>query len=242
MTLELRDEASTSGGDGDGNTALSGPFLDYFNERGCRVDVDEVYRDRYKIDFAVSRIDGIHAAVSLGVHLTRETDNFSQQEVLLEAARKGVVARSIYIEMCSPVLDTGVVPVTYGACLGYLFDRRYQHTRTVGLRVFEDCSFHYFDLEENVRRLRKDVHDAEHDAAELMNGDIIAYFSDKGFGFIEEEHNQKFFFHIANVIDEKLRLALPGYVQGDTIPVRFTYGGSEGKKYPKAVEVRGANN
>lgn len=240
MAVELRDEGrmtgkqTTSGLDNE----LAQPFLAYFEEQGCRIDLDPVYRERYNIDFGVSRIRDVHAAVSLGIHLTRETDNFGRQEILLEAARKGVVARSIYVEICSPVLDTGVIPVTFSACVAFLFDRRYQHTKTIGLRVFEDCSYHFFDLEENVRRLRKDIHDSEHDAQELMHGNIIAYFSDKGFGFIEEEHNQKFFFHIANVIDEKLRLALPGYVQGDTIPVRFSYGGSEGKKYPKAIDVR----
>ncbi len=73
-----------------------------------------------------------------------------------------------------------------------------------------------------------------------LDGQIIAYFSEKGFGFIEDAEHQKFFFHIANVVDDALRQALPNYNQGDIIGVRFCYGGSDGKKYPKAVEVSAA--
>ncbi len=219
---------------------LEGPFRDHFNNMGCRVDVDDDYKNLYCIDFGVSRVRGVHAAVNFGIHVTRDTDNFARQEVFLEAARKGVVNKSIYIEVCASTVETGVLPITYAACLAFLFDRRYNHARATGLRVFEDCSFHFFDLEENVRRLRKDIHDASHDVAELLDGQIIAYFSEKGFGFIEDAEHQKFFFHIANVVDDALRQALPNYNQGDIIGVRFCYGGSDGKKYPKAVEVSAA--
>jgi cold shock CspA family protein len=219
---------------------LEGPFREHFTQMGCRIDVDEDYKKLYCIDFGVSRVRGVHAAVNLGLHITRDTDNFARQEVFLEAARKGVVSKSVYVEVCAASVETGVIPVTYAACLAFLFDRRYHHARATGLRIFEDCSFHFFDLEENVRRLRKDIHDAAHAAADLLNGQIIAYFSEKGFGFIEDVEHQKFFFHIANVVDDSLRQSLPSYTQGEIIPVRFCYGGSDGKKYPKAIEVSGA--
>ena len=216
---------------------LAQVFEEYFIAQGCRVDVDPAYQERYNIDFGVSRIKGVHAAVNLGVHITPETDNFSKQEIMLEAAKRGVVARSVYVEVCATTMDTGVIPVTYTACLAFVFDRRYQHASSIGIRVFEDSTFHYFDIEENVRRLRKGKHDTTHSDTESLKGEIIAYFTDKGFGFIEETDQQKFFFHIANVVDDSLREELPNYVQGDTIPVQFHYGGSEGKKYPKAIDV-----
>ncbi|MDX9724096.1 MAG: hypothetical protein RBU37_25335 [Myxococcota bacterium] len=218
-------------------SSTSQPFREFFEDMGCRVDVDEQYLERYKIDFGVSRIEGLHAAVNLGIHVTRETDQYAEQEIFLEAARRGVVSKAVYIELCAQALDTGVVPVAYAAAVGFLFDRRYQHAKSIGLRIFEDCSFHFFDIEDNVRRMRKDKHDAAHEERERLDGQIIAYFADKGFGFIEDVNRQKFFFHIANVCDDKLRVSLPAYVQGELISVRFFYGGSEGKKYPKAVEV-----
>ena len=216
-------------------------FRGYFEEFGCRIDVEEDYKLRYNIDFCITRVRGVHAAVNLGLHLTQDTDNRARQETFLEAARLGVVAKSVYVEVCTATLDAGVIPITFVACLSFLFDRRYHHSRAIGLRVFEDSSFHFFDLEENVRRLRKDFHDATHDSEEVIYGDIIAYFSEKGFGFIEDEDQQKFFFHIANVVDEELRRQLPNYAQGDAIPVRFCYGGSDGKKYPKAIDVAGGD-
>ncbi len=225
----------------DGNSGISAmaqPFLDYFAEMGARIDADEEFSERYNIDFAVSRIKGLHAAVNFGVHFTHHTDQYEEQEVMVEAARLGVVSKCVFVELCSESCDTGVIPVTFAACLAFVFDRRYQHSKAIGLRIFEDSTFHYFDLEENVRRLRKDQHDSANEIEESLEGTIIAYFCEKGFGFIEEENNQKFFFHIANVADEHLRYSLPSYVQGESISVRFTYGGSEGKKYPKAIEVK----
>ena len=213
------------------------PFYDAFHDSGCRVERFEDYQNRYNIDFLVTRVQGVHAAVNLGIHITAQTENYEQQAIFLEAAKRGVVSKSAYIEVCSSCLDAGVIPISITACLAFVFDRRYQHTKTIGLRVFEDSTFHFFDLEENVRRLRKGQHDDAHQERLRLNGEIIAYFCDKGFGFIEEKQNEKYFFHIANVSDESLRMSLPSYTQGETIPVSFLYGGSEGKKYPKAVEV-----
>ena len=70
-----------------------------------------------------------------------------------------------------------------------------------------------------------------------IQGRIIAYFTDKGFGFIQTDEERKFFFHIANVVDDDLRGELPSYVPGETIDVAFQYGGHDGKKYPKAINV-----
>jgi len=157
--------------------------------------------------------------------------------MLLEAARRSVVTKSFYIEVCAIHFDTGIIPVTYAAALTFYFDRRFQAAKAMGLRIFEDTSFHYFDIEENVRRLRKESHDAEHHATSRLEGTIVAYFADKGFGFIEEISGQKYFFHIVSVAHEELHQRLLAFNQGDTLPVHFAYGGSEGKKYPKAIEV-----
>ena len=39
------------------------------------------------------------------------------------------------------------------------------------------------------------------------------------------------------VVDDELRSRLPGYVLGEIIGVEFQYGGNDGKKYPKAINV-----
>ncbi|MCA9564326.1 MAG: cold shock domain-containing protein [Myxococcales bacterium] len=204
---------------------------------GGKVDYDPVYSELYCLDFVINRFQGIHALVNLGVRTTFETQDYAAQEAFLEAAKKGVVHKSIYVEFARKNVESGALSIALAAFLAFLFDQRYRDFRAVGLRIFEDCTFHFFSLEENIRRLRRERHEDANEYDEQLGGDIIAYFTDKGFGFIEDPEQQKFFFHIANVVDDDLRIQLPSYTQGDTIPVRFYYGGSDGKKYPKAVNV-----
>jgi cold shock CspA family protein len=204
---------------------------------GGRVDYDPVYADLYRLDFVINRFDGIHALVNLGVRVTFATEDYAEQERFLEASKKGVVHKSIYMELARKNIQHGALEIARAAMLAFLFDQRYRDFRAVGLRIFEDCTFHFFSLEENIRRLRREQHETSNEYDRELNGDIIAYFTDKGFGFIEDDEAQKFFFHIANVVDDDLRIQLPSYTQGDTIPVRFFYGGSDGKKYPKAINV-----
>jgi cold shock CspA family protein len=204
---------------------------------GGKVDFDPAYADLYSLDFVVNRFEGLHALVNLGVKVTFKTDDYAAQERFLEAARKGVVHKSVYVEFGRRNVDSGAIRVAYAAFLAFLFDQRYRDFKAVGLRVFEDCTFHLFSLEENIRRLRRERHEDNNEYDQELLGRIIAYFTDKGFGFIEDAEGQKFFFHIANVADDDLRIQLPSYTQGDTIAVQYFYGGSDGKKYPKAVNV-----
>lgn len=206
--------------------------------QGYRVDYLPEYDRRYKLGFLVTRIQDIHAHVSLGVQVTTQGDDLALLEHFLDGTRRGVVHKSILIEINPDTLTTGGIPVAIAACSAFLFDRRYGHFKSIGLRVFEDCTFHFFDIEENLRRLRRDASEETSRVGQEMEGSIIAYFTDKGFGFIEAGRDQKFFFHIANVTDDELRLQLPSYIPGDLLPVRFKFGGSDGKKYPKAIEVR----
>ena len=39
------------------------------------------------------------------------------------------------------------------------------------------------------------------------------------------------------MVDDELRTRLPSYVPGEIIPVECQYGGHDGKKYPKAINV-----
>jgi len=211
------------------------------DDLGAKIDYDPVYADLYRLDFVINRFEGIHALVNLGVRTTLSTEAFSEQERFLEASKKGVVHKSIYVEFNRKNVKNGAIEVARAAFMAFLFDQRYRDFRAVGLRIFDDCTFHFFSLEENIRRLRREQHETANEYDQEIRGDIIAYFTDKGFGFIEDEEAQKFFFHIANVVDDDLRIQLPSYTQGDTIGVHFFYGGSDGKKYPKAVNVSLAN-
>ena len=212
-------------------------FSKGLEDRDCRLDRDPDYLQRYRLDAVITRIAKVHAHINLGIKLSTQSDDLDQQAEFLETSRRGVVHKAIFIELHEQTVNTGAIPVAISACMAFLFDRRYSHFKSIGLRVFEDCTFHYFDVEENVRRLRRDQQHTSHRIGQELTGHIIAYFTDKGFGFIEAEKDHKFFFHIANVVDDELRIQLPTYQPGELIPVLFKYGGSDGKKYPKAIDV-----
>ena len=206
-------------------------------ELGFQIESDPTYSEIYRLDFTINRVQNVHAAVNLGVKVTLEAENVDLQEQFLHAIRRGVVHKAIFVELNEANLETGAIQVLFGACIAFLFDRRYTQFRAVGVRVFEDSTFHFFGLEENVQRLQREYRTEKPPEGDQRFGHIIAYFVNKGFGFIEDDGHQKYFFHIAQVQDEGLRLRLPSYVPGDSIPVGFFYGGHDGKRYPKAVAV-----
>ena len=216
---------------------LSERLRHYFERAGAVLDTNDRFRDEYLLDFMVTDLEDVHAHVNLGIHVTSESDDLDQQQAFLQASKRGVVLKSLYIEVDDVTINSGGLLVAFGACLSFLFDRRYNQVKAMGIRIYEDCSFHFFDIEESIERLERMSLDAELNVGEDIAGRIIAYFTDKGFGFIQTDEERKFFFHIANVVDDELRSKLPSYVPGEIIPVEFQYGGHDGKKYPKAINV-----
>lgn len=210
---------------------------EYFENAGATVERREEFLERYGLDFTVTNFEDVHAHVNLGVCISTEQDDLDKLERFSKASRRGVVLKSIYIELPPETLDAGGLLVAYGACLSYLFDKRHEQVKSIGIRIFEDCTFHHFDVSENISRLQRMADDADMSIGESLSGRIIAYFTDKGFGFIQNDEDRKYFFHIANIVDDELRSRLPSYVPGEVIPVEFQYGGNDGKKYPKAINV-----
>jgi len=216
---------------------LATELREHFEKTGAKVDVDPEFQRLYNLDFVITRLENVHAHVNLGVHVTTSSDDLERMRKFCQASNRGIVLKAMYVEMSDVVLNTGGFLVAFGACLSYLFDRRYAQSKSIGMRIFEDCSFQFFDIDENVQRLERMVVDDDLAIGDELGGRIIAYFTDKGFGFIQTDDDRKFFFHIANVVDDDLRARLPGYVLGEIVPVAFQYGGNDGKKYPKAINV-----
>lgn len=221
----------------DSERSLPEQLADAFEQAGARLEYHAPFQERYHLDFTITRFEQLFAHVNLGVHITTRGEDLTQLDTFSQVAKRGMVLKALYIEIDPETVHAGGLLVAYGACLSYLFDRRYSQVRAIGLRINEDCSFQFFDLDEAVERLRRISLDEDLSIGEDMEGRIIAYFTDKGFGFIQTDDDRKFFFHIANIVDDELRARLPSYIPGEIIPVDFQYGGNDGKKYPKAINV-----
>ncbi len=221
----------------DSSARLSDQLIEHFRAAGAKLDVDEEFQRTYDLDFTVTRLQHVHAHVNLGVHVTTTVDDLARMQRFAAASTRGIVLKALYIEMAQDVQNTGGFLVAFGACLSVLFDRRHAQIKALGIRLFEDCSYQFFDLEDAIGRLERMHVDEDVAIGDEMQGRIIAYFTDKGFGFIQTDDDRKYFFHIANVVDDELRSRLPGYVLGEIIGVEFQYGGNDGKKYPKAINV-----
>lgn len=222
---------------GEKSKELSEKLQAQFEAVGATINVDESFIEAYDLDFTITRLATVHAHVNLGVHVTTSRDNLEEMNRFAQAAKRGIVLKAVYVEVHEVAIATGGSLVALGASLAFLFDKRFTGNRAMGVRIFEDCSFQFFDLEETVNHLERRFVDDDLAIGDDLGGRIIAYFTDKGFGFIQTEDDRKFFFHIANVVDDDLRARLPAYVLGEIIPVDFQYGGNDGKKYPKAINV-----
>lgn len=209
----------------------------YLEGAGARIEYDEAFEHKYGLQFTVTRLQHVFAHVNLGVHLTTSPEDFQNMSLFAQTSKRGLVLKSIYIELDEETIQAGGLLIAFGACLSFLFDKRHQHTKLIGLRINEDCSFNFFDIDEATQRLQRMDINQDIQIGQNLLGRIIAYFTDKGFGFIQTDDDRKYFFHIANIVDDDLRTKLPAYVPGEIIPVEFQYGGNDGKKYPKAINV-----
>ena len=208
-----------------------------FEKAGAVVQSNPHFLETYDLDFTVMAMTDIHAHVNLGVHVTVQQGDLASMQKFSQVAARGIVFKSLYVELSEVASKAGGATVGVAAAMAFLFNRRFQQAKLLGLRIHDDCSFQFFDLGENIERLERVFVDEDLVVGDSMGGRIIAYFTDKGFGFIQTDDERKFFFHIANVVDDELRGRLPGYVLGEIIPVEFHYGGNDGKKYPKAIHV-----
>lgn len=221
---------------------LSDELQKHFQRAGAKIDVNPEFAELYNLDFMISGLENVHAHVNLGLHVTTTSDDLERMQKFAQASSRGIVLKALYVEIPDAVLNSGGFLVAFGACLSYLFDRRHSQTKSLGIRLFEDCTYQFFEIEDTVQRLERMNVDEDLAIGDELTGRIIAYFTDKGFGFIQTDDDRKYFFHIANVVDDDLRARLPSYVLGEIINVEFQYGGNDGKKYPKAINVSLSEN
>lgn len=216
-------------------------FMEFCEKKGFRVEEFDDYYDNYGIDFVLTRMEGVHAALSLGVRFSRFRDKEAQRNIA-QAVDQGVVQKALYIE-AHPEVGMAAFPIAQAMCVAYLFDARYSASKALSIRFRRDKSFTSVELRNGQRRApgapqRRRATKKPRIYARNVEGVITTYVVNRGFGFIESG-GQSFFFHIANVEEEMLKDRLTRFSEDDKIPVVFDNAGiTPGKKYPKALSVR----
>ena len=202
----------------------------------CRWTQDPALAERYGIDFVLDRLDGLDVLLRIGVRLAPELGDVADQERFVHALRQGVVPRGLFVEVSRAAEDLGAHQLLVPALLAYAFDHRYRDMRAGYLRFALDATYQIVSLEDHLRRASTSTLPSA--AEPRVEGRIIAYFAEKGFGFIEDDTGEKYFFHVIQVEDDALRATLTRFLPGERLSVSFVYGGHDGRRYPKALSLR----
>ena len=180
---------------------------------GCRIYYDQTYDHQYKLDFIVNGFrDVARLPEHIGIQITANKDDVTKQREFVYVQKKNIIVpKAVYLE-ADPTADIeqGAATLVYAALLTLVFNRAYKYRRVVGLRLTRNFSFEFFDLEENIRRLQDMEKTIKSPRAvtlseESLQGKIINFNKEKGYGFIEcESRPNNVFFHIRNDVDDEV--------------------------------------
>jgi len=171
-------------------------------EQKCDIKRSPTYDHQYKLDFIVDRFKNIDKLIPIGVQVTLKQNDLSKQEQFLsERKKKTLVDKSIYIEVHPDVdIYNWGSELIYNALVSFVFQKNLGIGDIVGLRINQNITYEFFNIEENVESARAKV---SKPSGQILKGQIFRYNPDKGFGFIEGKNSQKWFFHITKVIDDQ---------------------------------------
>ena len=222
---------------------------------GCRIYHDPTYDHQYKLDFIVNGFkDVARLPEHIGLQVTANREDVSKQREFWQIQRSSfVVPKAVYLEIDAEAdVERGAATLVYAALLTLAFNAAYRKRRIVGLRLTRGFSFEFFDLEENMRHLQGAEQDGRFSrtgslSEEVLNGKIINFHKEKGYGFIAcDSRPNNVFFHIRNEVDEavvatidSMEEAVTGWRQLE-IPVTFRekmIGRSRGHK-PAAFDIK----
>ncbi|MBI4143235.1 hypothetical protein HY480_05165 [Candidatus Uhrbacteria bacterium] len=135
-------------------------LLARLQRHGCDVVSGEDLNHTHKLDFVVSRFDGIARMRPVGVQVTTRTGAVDKMsEFLFHQQRHPYTERALYVELVDFETDeiaAGVDLIVYSALIHFTFSTAFLEDaqRVYGFRVRKDWSTEFFDLRQDVERLR----------------------------------------------------------------------------------------
>jgi len=223
----------------------------------CEILPDDLRLDiRYKLDIMVHKFKGVDKVTPIGLQLTTRRHDAIKQDIFLRVQEESsVVPKAAYIEIYPKVdIKQGAATVVSSALMSFIFDRKYQSQKVIGIRIYADLTYEFFSLRENIKMLKRKQREqnCEYSMKGPMSGLIVDFLTIKSYGFIKPTENGggNFFFHISKADEEvSSHLRMIAEKQNNkrgmlrvSIPVTFEYGGTRpNEEYPEAINVKLCN-
>jgi len=225
---------------------------------GCDLTQSEELNHKYKLDFVITRFEGIAKMKPIGVQVTTKPgDRDKMREFLSSQKTFEYVDRALYLELHSSEVEQGVDRLVYSSLIQFVFSTTYTGTPYMGLRIRPNFTIEFFDLETELVRLGQEAvapvvaaepkeparAPSEPPVGTELRG-FVQSIRPQGFGFIDAlPDGFTFFYPITKVEDDELRKELAEHQQSGgakdlKIPVRFVrMAGQRQGKHPMAGKI-----
>jgi hypothetical protein len=124
---------------------------------GCRIQRDPRLDHKHKLDFVITNYIDNPNFYAFGVQITTKLDVLEKQEEFLRANQVSrVTNKALYLELSDKLdLDDGGALAVLSAILEFQFNRSYTSVRISAARIYEDCTYQFYDLPARVKQLRE---------------------------------------------------------------------------------------
>ena len=124
---------------------------------GCRIQRDPRLDHKHKLDFVITNYIDNPNFYSFGVQITTKIDQLEKQEEFLRANQTSrVTTKALYLELSEKLdLEDGGALAVLSVILDFQFNRSYLNLRLSAARVYEDCTYQFYDLPARVKQLRE---------------------------------------------------------------------------------------
>src|SRR5262245_28999627 len=120
---------------------------------GCELTQSEELDHKYKLDFVITRFEGIAKMRPIGVQVTtRAGERDKIREFVSKQKTFEYVEKALYIELWNDEIDQGVDRLVYASILVFLFSTEHAQVPYLGVRVRPNYTVEFFNLEAEAGR------------------------------------------------------------------------------------------
>lgn len=176
-------------------------------QRGCVLELDEIWDRKEAVDFIVHTIDGARLPIPVFVQLTLQVRNIEKLQLFVDKKRKEEFTSSIYITVEDEVEPAVAAALIRRAILRFIDKNGLPlapsyRGNIIGLRLQSDKSWSWFNPYLRLKHLRSDA-DPKRTAELRQIGRVIAVNSSAVIILMDDK--QRFKAYFSDIVDYKLR-------------------------------------